>query len=191
MLMILGSHKGFKKWWHVIGYGFLTDGSTVLQRLSWKEGEWTHSCQEAPRNPEGRCWQWGDEGWRSGTGLDGSSVLQPHSLCSSPLLSEKETNIISGGKGKLSQVNMCVAHHVRHCVNHQRGSNEDNGVWDDTPGQVLSGLHSATFCISHFLNLRHFSIPHLYCKEVLKMSQKKKKIPVVQVGEVYLAHTLF
>ena len=105
MLMILGSHKGFKKWWHVIRYGFLTDGLTVLRRLIWKEGEWTHSCQEAPRSPEGRCWQWGDEGWRLGTGLDRSSVLQPHSLCSSPFPSEKETNLNSDGKGKLSQVN--------------------------------------------------------------------------------------
>ena len=115
MLMILRSHKGFKKWWHVIRHGFLTDGSTVLWRLSWKVGEWTHSCQEAPRSPEGRWWWWGDEGWRLGTGLDGSSVLQPHSLCSSPRLSEKESNLNSSGKGKLSQVNTCVAHHIRHC----------------------------------------------------------------------------
>lgn len=147
MLMILGSHNGFKKWWHVIGYGFLTDGSTVLRRLSWKEGEWTHSCQEAPRNPEGRFWQWGDEGWRLGTGLDGSSVLQPHSLCSSPLLSEKETNIISGGKGKLSQVNTCVAHHVRHCVNHQRG--QQRRQWS-VRWHSWAGALRAAFC--HFLH---------------------------------------
>ena len=147
MLMILRSHKGFKKWWHVIGYGFLTDGSTVLRRLSWKEGEWTHSCQEAPRSPEGRCWRWGDEGWRLGTGLDRSSVLQPHSLCSSPLLFEKETNLISSGKGKLSQVNTCVAHHVRHCVNHQRGQQrrQRSVRWHSWAGAL-----GAAFC--HFLH---------------------------------------